>query len=241
MRTRISFVILLCLLMAYPFATNAQQWEDKLPQKSKAYTLYDYQKAFNEHWEPLNVQGGYYIDGNGERQKAAGWKLFKRWEWYWESRVDPITGAFPQANRIDIYQSEKPTFPRSASRNSTGNWTSLGPNSSTGGYHGLGRINTIGFRIGDANTLYAGSPSGGLWKTTNGGTNWTVQTDNNDVLGVSDIIVIVGTTTAADTVYIGTGDRDGGSSSLNGGQSADNNGIGILVQTGVATVCRALK
>ena len=30
----------------------------------------------------------------------------------------------------------------------------------------------------DANTLYVGTVNGGVWKTTNGGTNWTPLTDN---------------------------------------------------------------
>ena len=226
MNVRFTLFLLLYFFLAGTNETQAQQWTDNLPQKSEAYTLYEYQKAFNDYWEPFNVQNGYYFDENGERQKAPGWKLFKRWEWYWESRVDPQTGAFPDANRIDVYQAEKQYF---SARSSHGNWSSLGPSTSDGGYHGLGRINTINFRDGDANTYYAGSPSGGLWKTEDDGISWAVLTDDNDALGVSDVIVIAGATTALDIVYIGTGDRDKGSvSTLNGGQSSDNNGIGVL-------------
>ena len=225
MRTSLSFIALVILLTAFSSSSNAQQWTDNLPKKNEPYTLHDYQKAFYDFWKPQNVKSGYITNPSGIREKAPGWKQFKRWEWFMTDRVNPTTGEFSSINRIDVYQKEKMLKSAMASQ---GNWTSLGPNSSTGGYHGLGRINTVGFRNGDANTLYAGSPSGGLWKTTNGGTNWTPLTDKNDVLGVSDILVITGSSANTDTIFIGTGDRDGGSSALNGGQTADNNGIGIL-------------
>jgi len=105
----------------------------------------------------------------------------------------------------------------------------LGPNSSGGGYAGIGRLNCVVEQpvTGD---LYAGSPSGGLWKSTNGGMTWSVLTDNNAVLGVSSIIVVP--TAGDDIIYIATGDRDGGSMwSLSGGQSNDNNSVGVLKST----------
>ena len=225
MRTRLNLIAVLILLIAFPVISNAQQWTDNLPQKNEQYTLHEYQKAFYDFWKPQKVKSGYITTPSGTREKAPGWKQFKRWEWFMTDRVNPTTGEFSSINRIDVYQQGKLLKSAMASQ---GNWSSLGPNNSAGGYHGLGRINTVGFRTGDANTFYAGSPSGGLWKTTDGGSSWTVQTDNNDVLGVSDIIVRAGSSAATDTIFIGTGDRDGGSSSLNGGQSADNNGIGIL-------------
>ncbi len=205
--------------------TNAQN-----PNKLSLQTqdnFYDIQAQANAHWDALNVDNGYYIK-NGEKTKAAGWKQYKRWEWFWENRVDAQTGDFPNFDRAAFYQDRE----ANNGRNVSGDWKSLGPNSTTGGYAGIGRINVVGFRSGDNNTLYAGSPSGGLWKTTDDGGTWAVLTDDNAVLGVSDVVVIAGGTTATDVVYIGTGDRDGGSMwSLSGGQSNDNNSIGVLKST----------
>jgi autotransporter-associated beta strand protein len=39
----------------------------------------------------------------------------------------------------------------------------------------------------DANTLFVGTPSGGIWKTTNGGTTWTPLTDKQATLSVSSL------------------------------------------------------
>jgi len=206
-----------------------QSWESKIPQAkidNGSVTFFDMQNAFNEYCEENNVVDGYYVE-NGKKVKMSGWKRFKRWEYFWEYRVNPTTGAFPQTTAQEKYKEYLNTS--STIKSPAGNWTSLGPNSTAGGYSGIGRFNCIEFRPSDSLVLYAGAPAGGLWKTTDGGSNWTVTTDNNDVLGVSDIAIVQGGTTATDIVYIATGDRDGGSmKTMKGGQDRDNNSIGVL-------------
>ncbi|MBU2554251.1 MAG: PKD domain-containing protein [Bacteroidetes bacterium] len=229
MKKPLPLKLLLVLFVFFVFSANSQV---ATPSKtlqtintSSDRSFFEIQKEFNDYWGPKNVVNGYYEE-NGVRIKASGWKQFKRWEWYWENRIDPKTGAFPTIGRAEIFLQLQQA---NSSRSAAGNWQSLGPSTSPGGYAGLGRINVVGFRPGDNNTLYAGAPSGGLWKTTDGGSNWSVLTDENAVLGVSDVVVIAGGTTATDVVYIATGDRDGGSMhSLSGGQYRDNNSIGVL-------------
>ncbi len=218
--------ITMALLLFFSITASAQKTKQAIknaPQKEK--TFLDIQKAFNDYWAPYHVKDGYYTE-NGVKKKAPGWKQFKRWEYYWEPRVNPATGEFPKTSAADIYLQLKSLR---TGRSSNGNWTSLGPSSSAGGYEGIGRINCVAFRSGDNNTYYAGTPSGGLWKTTDNGGSWTVLTDDNAVLGVSDAVVAAGTTTATDTIYIATGDRDGGSMwTLGSGNYNDNNSIGVL-------------
>lgn len=229
MKTNLQFLLTLVLTIVFFYDVQTQSNTSALTlQENQESNFFEIQKDFNDYWDPKNVKNGYYFE-EGLKKKAMGWKQFKRWEWYWECRIDPQTGEFPSVDKAKLYsQMNKPN----GDRNATGNWQSLGPTTTTGGYAGLGRINCVGFRTGDNSTLYAGSPSGGLWKTTNGGTDWTVLTDGNSVLGVSDIVVIAGASTATDVVYIATGDRDGGSMwSLNGAQSNDNNTIGVLKST----------
>lgn len=218
--------LIFCLLLVSTFVYS-QDWLQNLPSnKSKSeYTFYDFQKAFYSYWEPYNVTDGFYIK-NGEKIKVPGWKQFKRWEYFWEKRIDPKNGNFPKVSSIDIYNEWWSNNRQNRSIN--GNWTSVGPSSSTGGYAGLGRLNCIAFHPTDNNTYWVGSPSGGLWKTTNDGSSWIVLTDSNDVLGVSDIAVS-SNYSIDQTLYIATGDKDGGSLwSLSGGQSNDNNSIGVL-------------
>lgn len=210
-------------------SATSQSWTKNLPQEKlssgQELTFYEIQQAFNDYWAPYNVENGFYIE-NGIRKKASGWKQFRRWEWYWESRVDPLTGEFPETSAAEVRQQLQKT---SGTRNALGNWKSMGPSSTAGGYAGLGRLNCVAFVDGAAGRYYVGSPSGGLWKTTDDATTWEAMTDDNDVLGVSDAIVYAGSSGSDDTIYIATGDRDGGSMwSLGGEQSNDNNTIGVL-------------
>lgn len=200
------FVAVLLFSLFIVSFSYAQPWRNNLPQNKieiGTLTLFDYQKAFNDYWEPYHLERGYYYE-NGEKMKAGGWKQFKRWEWFWESRVDPNTGEFPSTTAWQEYQEYLQENP--GARSPSGNWTSLGPNTTSGGYAGLGRLNCVAFRPTDNNTLYVGAASGGVWKTTDGGANWMPLGDGNAALGVSDIVVIK--TSFDDIVYIATGDRD---------------------------------
>lgn len=199
--------------------SNAQDWRKNLPQdkiNNGALTLQDYQKAFNDYWEPFNLDRGYYYE-NGEKIKAAGWKQFKRWEWYWENRVDATTGLFPNTTAGKVFQSYLKTT--NGSRSPEGNWTSMGPSTTSGGYAGLGRLNCIAFHPDDNNTIYVGAAAGGIWKSADGGSNWIPMGDQNEALGVSDIIVQSGS--GNETIYLATGDKD----------ASDTYSVGILKST----------
>jgi photosystem II stability/assembly factor-like uncharacterized protein len=219
-------LLLITFSILIPAGVSAQVAKKSTnPLSVKSKTFFDLRKQFNEKLKAYNADyKGYYTE-NGIKKKVPGFNRFKRWEWYWHDRTNPVTGDFPKTRAADIIMQIK----NSASRSASGNWTSMGPASSSGGYHGIGRINCIGFRENDNNTYYAGSPSGGLWKTTDNAVSWSVLTDDNAVLGVSDVVVLAGSTAANDTLFIATGDRDGGSLwTMNGGQQNDNNSIGIL-------------
>ncbi len=196
----------------------SQNWKQNLPRKEKKeLTFFDYQKAFYEYWDNYNVISGKYIDKNGKEVKAEGYKNFKRWEYFWESRIDLKTGKLQK----DKYFEELKTYKKQLNANkSRFAWTSLGPSSTGGGYAGIGRVATIAFHPNDNNYFWIGAPAGGLWKTTDGGNNWTPLTENNEVQGVS-AIAIPSDFSSSQTIYIGTGDRD----------AFDNNSIGILKST----------
>jgi PKD repeat protein len=224
-------IVSLIAVVLFAEVIIAQQWIDNLPKdnlEKGELTFFEIQKAFNDFWEPYHVKDGYYINGQGEKIKAIGWKQFRRWEWYWENRIIKETGQFPEtsaSDELDTYLNGNPE-----GKSSNGYWTSLGPFYTSGGYAGLGRLNCVGFVQGDNNTIYIGSASGGIWKTANSGTSWTPLGDFNAVLGVSDIVVVPGSN--PHTIYIATGDRDGGSLwAMGGGQSNDNNSVGVLKST----------
>ena len=209
-------ILIIFLLSSSLFA---QPWMNSLKdKKSNNITFFDYQNAFNNYWKGKKVINGYYTE-NGTQQKAYGWKQFKRWEYFWSTRVDHKTGEFPspeQNKKANIQFRES----KNQNRSISGQWVNLGPSSTEGGYAGVGRISTIAFHPTDNNTFWIGAPAGGLWQTTDGGNTWTVYTDQNDVLGVS-AIAIPSDYESSKTIYIGTGDRD----------AHDNNSLGVLKST----------
>jgi hypothetical protein len=213
----------ICFILIGVFFTSflfSQNWMKNIPQgKPKSeLTFYDYKNAFNSYWEPYQVDKGYYFE-NGVKKKAIGWKQFKRWEYEMERKVNPATGEFPARSAQLIYEEYLETNPADRSPLSA-NWTSSGPLTSDGGYAGIGRINCIAFHPTDNNTYWVGTASGGLWVTTNNGSNWTCLTDNNGVLAVSDIVIPTDHVTS-NTIYIATGDKD----------HWDNRSIGVLKST----------
>ncbi len=198
---------------------TAQPWLKNLPNTKSTFTYNDYKNAFDTYWAPYNVQNGKYVE-NGVTKKAYGWKQFKRWEWENLSQVNPSTGNLSNQAALKVYESAKQNNQIQSLTNNTNTWTSLGPSSSTGGYAGIGRVNCIAFHPTDNNTYWIGAPAGGLWKTSDNGTSWACLTDSNDVMGVSSIIIPSDYATS-NTIYIATGDRDGG----------DNRSIGVLKST----------
>ncbi len=99
-------------------------------------------------------------------------------------------------------------------------------------YYGVrpinGRVNCLAVDPSNPNTIYLGGANGGVWKTTNGGTNWTPLTDGWSTIMVSSIAV---DPTNTQTVYVGTGDFPGSRiysfgimKSTDGGSSWTNHG-----------------
>ncbi len=175
--------------------------------------------------------------GNQPYERGKGIKQFRRWEYYWSNRVDE-RGNFPEPGHVlDEMNRWYQTHPDG--RNYTagsGNWTLLGPvqkpANGTGQPNGNGRLLCISFHPTDANTLYVGAASGGFFKSTDNGSTWTEFSAGLTRLGVSSIVVHPST---PNTIYIGTGDRDGGDApgygvwrSTDGGLSwaAHNTGMG---------------
>lgn len=210
---------------------QSQQWAENLPPEkvqNGELTFYEIQDAFYQWCDENNVIDG-FIEKNGTKTKVPGWKQFKRWEWKSEYFVDG-DGNFPQTSTMEEMEKYYMNNPDPI-KSTTGNWTNIGYNNTNAGYQGIGRVNCIAFHPTNNNIFWIGAPSGGLWVTTNGGSSWNVLTDNNTVLGVSAIAVTSNYATS-NTIYIGTGDRDGGSVwSLGGGNIHDNEGIGVLKST----------
>ncbi len=197
---------------------KSQEWVEKMQDQS--VNFYEVQKSFNDFWKERVVQ------------RSRGWKQFKRWEYFNEARV------FPSGIRVDpsIVWHNFTTYKQKNAYKSTNSsdWFHLGPTSPPANGGDAGRLNCVAFHPSNPNIMYVGSPSGGLWKTTNGGVNWLPLTDNLPSIGISDIIVDYSN---PDIIYIATGDGDatdtysiGVLKSTNGGISFQPTGLTHAVQ-----------
>jgi len=190
--------------------------------------FYKTQRAFNLYWKDRKIT------------KGCGWKAFKRWEYMMQPRVLPDgTIPAPDVTYNAIRQSND------SPQSTGGTWTSLGPSvipaPGPAGYEGLGRINVVAFHPTDPNRIYVGSPSGGMWQSTDNGATWVTHTDTIPTLGVSAIVVDFAN---PNHILIGSGDRDAGDAvgmgvfkSLNGGSSWTESKTGM----GNQTVCRIIQ
>lgn len=214
--------ILIILFLSFTISlVNAQPWMDMSKAKNPDPTFFEIQAAFSEYEKSFQQQERFAAvprqPWEDEEHSIPGLLQYKRWEWFWESRVTP-SGEFPNP-QIILSELENAKSENNRSASSVANWTLLGPISSvpTGG-GGMGRINCVRFNPLNANVVYAGAPAGGLWKSTNAGTTWTTNTDQLAVLGVTDVAI-----NPLDTneMYIATGDGDAG----------DTYSVGVLKST----------
>ncbi len=202
---KILTLLTLILLLSFQYTWSQEQpltWT--MMMKDPNVNFYDLQRAFYSAWEGKEIT------------KGNGYKQFKRYEAFMAPRVYP-TGFLPS----EIISKELSALVNTSQRSTAaGNWTAMGPtNVPTNGLSypsaGIGRINCVRFDPQNNNNIWIGTPGGGLWKTTNGGTTWTSNTDNFATLGVSDIAIHP---TNSNIMYLATGDYD----------ASDTYSIGVL-------------
>ncbi len=95
-----------------------------------------------------------------------------------------------------------------------GVWTPIGPMPAADGSTGYseltaGRITAIAGDPADANTIYAGAASGGVWKTIDAGQTWAPLTDSQASLYIGALAVAPSNN---QVIYAGTGEANNGPS-----------------------------
>ncbi|MCD6598373.1 MAG: T9SS type A sorting domain-containing protein [Bacteroidales bacterium] len=194
MKRNLSFFLSISFFLLIQLSVNGQPWLRELKNPDISIEGIDdfkrIKKAFNQYWEGKTIPRG------------KGYKPFSRWEWMMEQRISD-----GQGQSIALWNAY---MEKSKSEVIDGNWVLLGPDTpatdlSNGNIVGIGRIDCIAFHPQDPSTFYVGSPTGGLWKTTDKGASWTPLTDNIPSMGIADIAIHPQN---PDIIYIATGDRD---------------------------------
>lgn len=107
------------------------------------------------------------------REKGKGYKPFQRWKYEAERSLDSegrIKTSVDDYNAYRAYQAKNPP-----GKYLSGSFTELGPLSATNTItwsSALGRFSALGLDINNPDHLITGSPSGGVWRTRDGGNTW---------------------------------------------------------------------
>ncbi len=176
----------------------------------------------------------------GEREPDGARVIRARANWFYRQRAYPLKHipAFArqrawqafrqmqQTQRQYLQQKYGVNYSRPAAAaalaaatvNTAANWVSIGPKPTNDYFfqpYVSGRVTALVVDPCDAtgNTVFLGGAQGGLWKTTNGGVNWTPLTDSAPSLAVGSLAVppsptCVGTPSTSNTVYVGTGEEN---------------------------------
>ncbi len=191
------------------------------------------------------VQGQSYIDliNSGEQSLSAieaeaeryfkkvgtddnTYKFYQRW--LYAARMDADENGMLTTNSIYLkelqrYESERNFKTLTNHVTQTAPWVDMGPtgkNGTSGWNPGVGRITSLAFE--NTNHFIVGSPTGGIWKTTDAGQSWSCLTDN---LSNIDVYSLALHPTDSNTYFWGSTEgrifksTDGGASwsLLNGG------------------------
>ncbi len=176
----------------------------------------------------------YDADEIGEEREGENF-LFARWEEYWKNRVHD-DGSFPSSQEIwNAWKNQQARNARSLKKRqnspmSAVAWKFLGPTSkvSSGRDAGVGRVACVRFSPFNTDSIWIGTPGGGLWLSPDAGESWIAKTDSFPSLGVADIAI---NPANSRELYLATGDMDGGNSMS----------FGVIKSTDAGTTWRQLS
>lgn len=215
-KTFLTILVSFCLLTAQNSSAQTATWTDIFSTKNANF--YDIQKSYEKQekkWERADRKA---LRKGEEVREHSGEEVYNRWESYMSPRVYPSGNlSLPSSNYANFiqWQKEHPIV-ETQKKTRAGNWTLIGPIGTPSGplpytRTGAGRVNFIRVSPTDSNTYYIGAPDGGLWKSTNGGTTWTTNTDFLTVIGCSGLAI---DPTNTQTMYLATGDLEGNRRSI---------------------------
>jgi photosystem II stability/assembly factor-like uncharacterized protein len=118
------------------------------------------------------------------------YNLFKRWEYFILPHLDKNGNYDAIKESADLNRYFEGRISKNNKQISIANWQSIGPfKTPNSSYATIGRVECIAFHPTDVNTFYIGTPSGGVWKTIDGGTNWQYLSQTWDDQAVNGLTI----------------------------------------------------
>jgi hypothetical protein len=130
---------------------------------------------------------------------------FKRLQWFYSQRAYPNKTLEKGYILRALQEKQQPKVKQPSVPSSYFTWTAIGPAPGTYGSYGniSGRMTGISVDPNNSNIIYIAAANGGVWKTTNGGTAWTPQTDFEGAIASGSIVVDPNN---SNVLYYGTGE-----------------------------------
>lgn len=137
-------------------------------------------------------------------------KFLARQLWYLEGRQDSAGNIGNYVRRtVDEFERYQQDSGPVGIESTNGSWISLGPTnnvpSTNNSSRGQGRVDRFAFHPTDPDIVFAGTPCGGLWKSTDKGITWTSVNTHIPNLSVSGIVI---NWQDPNDIYVLTGDGD---------------------------------
>lgn len=202
------------LLALLPAIAVAQMDESALPAEYFSVThpaLAQWEAWFEERYFSKGVP----VESLGE---GTGYLPYQREKRLYEMRKD-FRGDAGGLKRWEIFRQIRSRTLARNGPNPAANWQSLGPNKMEG--QG-GRMISHAFEPGNSQVIWAGSASGGLWLSENGGDFWQPVTDQIPSTGIGAVTV---NPLNPNSLLIGTGEG------YTLGSSAIRPGLGVFKST----------
>lgn len=214
MKTKLLILsVLFSAILQAQFIASAPWNEQNSGSEKRNKSIDELVEDFNQYWK-----------NHDKNKKGSGYKPFMRWENHWRNLTDD-QGYLISAE--DLWAAWQVKNNAKAQRNFStmalppSNWQPVGPftHTNTGSWSsGQGRVNFVYEDPNNTNTVYIGSPAGGIWKSIDAGVNWQPMSDYLPQIGVSGIVV---DHTNSNVIYIATGDKD----------ASDTYSVGVLKST----------
>ncbi|MBU1947556.1 MAG: hypothetical protein KJ927_02475, partial [Candidatus Eisenbacteria bacterium] len=162
-------------------------------------TTREYFEKWDNHFKDLTEMRAGTANTSG-----TGFKPYQRFKWFFERRLSPDGNMIPGV-RWKAYDQLQEMVNEKGRDGET--WFTLGP------INVAGRCLAIEVHPTNSDIVYAGFASGGIWMTTDSGSNWAPLGDDLPTMAVSAIEI---DSNNPDRIWIGTGEGWGNTDAVHG-------------------------
>jgi photosystem II stability/assembly factor-like uncharacterized protein len=214
------------LLISVPFFHFSQElkWEQIIysnPESTFKELCTKIESYFKEHeFEKIEVE-------KAEKEKeGSSYNKYLRWKYFNQFRLTE-DGRLPSSKTIlNGFSDEKAKQKLVKSTNCT--WNYIDQLDNDGGYWGMGRVTGITIHPTDSLTYFVTTPGGGIWKTIDGGQNYTSLDDGLPYGSTRNLLI---DPTNTNVMYVCNGESEGWFNSSTGIYKSTDGGATWLPTT----------